>query len=512
MSAVEYLVEVCLVVDAAGTTENFYFSTHGRTTRPFDDPANKTYLPRIVHPGAISLSMFAPGKTYGSTKYGYGAIVLSNLDGALDALTGYGFAGQRVQILRGTVAIQRPAFEVVFSGLMEQPAFEWKSLILRIRDFQYQLEKTPTQSSVYAGTNTGAPLAGIEGASELAGRRKPNIFGKVSNVSLKNVNTDRYIFQASSIGLFSIDAAYDNGKQLTAGAPYSSQAEMEATAPAVGGYRAWLGGGCIRLGSKPAGQVTADAAQGASASQRTCAQLLKIIALSAGLPAEQISEEDVAALDVLCPQELGLFVAENALTLDLMDQLAGSVGAYFGFDKDRLLRMGRLEEPSGEPLVLLSASNIISIEKLVTTDEGAGVPAWRVAVRYWRNNTIQNSALDASVSTARLAYLQQSGLVASASDAAIKTKHVLATELQFNTLLVNATDAQVEAQRRLDLYKNPRDRLKVEAYLPSVAILNIGDVVQITLPRYSMQDGRLFLLLGMIFDLSKNTVTMDLWG
>lgn len=511
----EYLVEATLGIDATGAASTVYFSTHGRTTGPFDSPANTWYEPRIIQPGTIQLDLYNAGTTRGRSRYSFGAIVLANADGGLDAMLDYGYAGRSITVLMGEVGEPRSSFVTVFTGTMDQPSFEWQRLTLRVRDLQYVIEQAKLQSTIYGGTNSGSPLAGIDGtASDIKGKSSPIVYGKVSNIAGYCVNTDKYVFQVSDVALSAVDAVYDAGKTLTAGSTYSSQSDMETNAPSAGGYRVWLAGGCIRLGTKPGGTITADVTQGSSSAQRTAAQLLKTVALRAGLASGSISATDVTALDTLTSAECGVYIDGGEQTLSVMDRIANSVGAWFGFDLSGVLRMGRITAPAGTPAITLDGTNIVAIDRVASSDQGGGVPAWRVTLNYWPALTRQSSGLDASLATARKEYLETGSRAAVASDSTVLLKHPGAAALVFDTVMTTEADALAEASRLLALYKVRRDRLRVTIVATPViaSSLVLGSIVQVTLPRFDLTSGKSFVLTGMTSDFSRNSVVLDLWG
>lgn len=512
----EYLVEMTVRVDSSGTTDLLTYSVFGFNSRPTDATPNRHYAPRLVRPGVLSLSLFRSGSTTG-TRVGFGGVQLANTDGGLDGLIDYGFAGGAIRVLSADRGSLYSQFEVLFTGVMEQPVFDWNSVTISVRDNQSNLTTQLVQQNVYAGTNSGSPLSGVEGtASDIKGARKPLVFGSVNNVRAVCVNTDRNIYQVHDGSVAAISAVYAAGASQTAGATYADLATMQSTAPTAGQFRALPSLGLFRLGTATNGVVTADVQQGASAADRTVAQVLKAIAVRAGISSGSISSTDVTALDAACPQEVGVAVASeaSASSAAAMADVARSVGAWWGFDYSGQMRLGRLTEPSGTPVVSLDDTNVVSISRRRSADQGEGVPAWRVKVLYARNQTVQATGLAASVTTARAAYLARRGRESVAEDAAVKTKHPLAVEMSFDTLLTAQADADTEAARLLALYKVRRDTLAVGVRLtPAQAkLVTPGAIVRLTLGRYGMSGGRLFLVTEAVFDYSTDGIDLTLWG
>lgn len=514
-----YLAEVAAYDSAIPGATTLRFSSGLGYAHP---SAPGFYDPRIVQPANLRRDAFGAGTTTGAVELGVGELVLANSDGALDFIADYGLDGRAFRVLRGDDLAAYSSFSVVFTGTMEQPTFSFDTVGIRLRDKLYTLD-VPAQTSKYAGTNS-LP-GGLEGDSDLKGRPKPRAYGVVRNAAPPCVNTSRLIYQVNDGAVASI-TAYDNGLALTAGAAYASQADMEATAPAGGQYRAWLAGGYFRLGSSPAGQITADVTVGATAAARTGAQILNALATGPGaLPVGDVSAADVTALDAATSAEIGLWISDEIDVRDAMAKVSDSVGAYFGFDRLGVLRMRRLEAPSGTAALVFrrlsngvaaepTTADIVDLERVPTQDQGRGVPAYRVKLGYRRAWSTQTDGLAGAVTAARREFLREPLRYVTSTDTAIQTKHLLARELNYDTLLDSETAAQTEADRRLTLRKVRRDRLRLTARMDAglTTTIDLGSVVQVVLPRFGYSAGRLFTVIGIEADAARNLVILDLWG
>lgn len=512
-----YLAHVTVYDPALPGTRVLYLSTAGYTTGAVHLPpggvAHTAYDPRIQQPANMRRDIFSRGTTGGASEIGYGAMELVNIDGGFDAIANYGLDGQPITLLLGEVKRGGvPVWTTILVGTMEQPEVTWNKVTIRLRDRQAELDK-PAAPNLYAGTN--ALPNGLDGvAGDLKGKNKPRTYGRVFNVPPPCVNTARLTYQVNDGAIASLDVVYDRGVVLTAGATYVSQAAMEATAPSAGQYRAWLGGGMFRLGSAPSGIVTADVTQGATAADRTVAQLCKAIATGpGGIAVGDITAADITALDVDNASEVGIWLNSESCR-DALDALTNSIGAWWGFDRLGKYRTGRFEAPAGVPVAEIVPDDIISIDRIASNDVGRGVSAWQVTLKYKRIYTTQTTDLAGSVADARRAELREDYRQTVASDASIKTKHTLAPLLEFDTLLVDATAAATEAARRLDLYKAERTTLEVKmGYDGSlVSTIDLGDVVQLTVPRFGMDAGKLFTVTGLRSDLQNKLLYMTLWG
>lgn len=494
------------------------FATQGFVTGAADTPAHTYYEGRVKQPGNIQRSVFDRGATYGASKVGFGEVVLVNNDGALDAYLGYGFAGFGITIQRGTMAPNQatPTWTTVLAGVMDSVDFSWSDVSIKVRDRQQELAK-PLQATRYGGTNS-LPN-GLDGvATDIKGNGRPILYGKAYNFTPPQVNTTRRIFELSDGLIQSVDAVYDRGTALTAGAAYSSQSDMETNAPAGGQYRAWLssGGSYIRLGSEPAGAVTVDATQGAATANRTAAQLMKQVLLKGGISSGDITAGDVTALDTAAAYECGYWVTDGTDTtgIQVMDALANSAGAWWGVDRLGKFRMGQLATPStGNSIGTITALDIIKIDRVRSSDQGGGVPAWQVTLNYARMFTVQ-SDLAASVPTPLKSDRAEQWRTVVSNDSSIKTQWPKAQELSFETYLISASDAATEAARRLALYKVRRDTLQARCKLSDAlaGAIDLGKTITVQLNRFGMSAGKAYLVTGIRTDLRNNTFDLTLWG
>lgn len=478
-----------------GREEVLRFADDGFTSRPSDTPANAFFEPRVAAPPRLARVMFDRAATYGATRATPGEIVLDNADGALDLLMAdYAFDGRPFSVRVGALGSAVAAWPVVLCGLLDDVKADGGEIRLVVRDRLAALAKT-FERPKYAGSNVLPD--GLEGTKDdLKDQYKPRVYGGVLNVSAKCVNTSKLIYQVSDQAC-TVSAAYDNGVTLTRGADYVSQADLLATAPAAGAVRCWSG--YFRLGSPPAGQVTADAAT----PERRVAQLLQALALDAGVPAADILASDVAALGAANPAPAGFWVDGDVTPQAVMDLLAGSVGAWYGFDRLNRLRMGRLLAPAGTPTVIpWDASMAIAVRS-------GGVPSWRCVVSYARNWTAQAQPAG-SVGEARKAFLAQEFRKA-AAERAVRTAWPSSEEVTFETCLLNEADAVAEAGRLADLYSVRRMQVDLDLPLAELGALDLDAVVRVDAPRYGLAT-RLMRVIGLDAGADRDTAKLTLWG
>jgi hypothetical protein len=540
-----FLLEVTAWVGPS--TQTFYYSSDlGYTTGAGDTPAATQFLPRIIQPGNYTVSAFEQGRTFGASRVGYGEIILDNQDGALDDLVNYGFDGRRAVLRAGYEGDAYPAgFTTVYTATVEQAVFDWDRVVLRLRDRQADLQ-TPLARDVFAGGNP-LPL-GLEGNDDdIKGQIKPLVLGQVLNITPPLCNTSKLIYAVSVgtagaadnitdwDGITDFDGVtsffggvsegcdnvtvYDAGLALTPEADYTSELDMMTTAPSAGCYRVWPAGGYFRLGSTPSGEVTCDASDNTGAAATAKNLITRILETYKGWTTADYSTADLTALDTLNSDSLGVWFNNEIPTVsDILDIVCNSVGACWSFDADGIFRVSRIDPPTGAADFTITGEAIRRLERKSSADTGAGVPAFRVRIKWGRNYTVQRSGLAGAVDNARRAWVAQEYRDEVATDETVLTKHLNSPELPFSTNLIAAPTT--EAARRLAIYSVRRDRIEATLDMADLdyTAVRIGSVCQVTLydpyndiHRYGY-DGKLMLVLGMAVDLARYKITLTLWG
>jgi len=497
-----------------GTAKTAYFSTDDFVTGAADTPAHTAFQPRISMPALLRMDIFDVGMTGGSSRVGYGELVLANDDGALDVFNDYGLDGRSlvIRVADDTSAAYPSGWTVLFRGTMEQVEISAETLRCRIRDRQV-FATSAIQPNRYGGTNILPD--GVDGlATDLKGKVKPLVYGAVFNVSPVCVNTSRLVYQVHDGAIKYINAVYDGGARLAQAAEYTSQSEMLATEPAAGNYRVWAAGGMFRLGSSPVAQLTCDVIDGLGPHERTAGALFRRVLEDAGVNTEQISAPDIAVLDAANRATLGIYVRDDVAVAQVVDDIARSVGAWWASDSDGVLRIQRLEAPSGSPILDITTDVLVDRTLTRVPMNDGGLPAYRVTVRGVPNWTVQTSGLVGSVSSARRVRLEQQYQDGIATDTAVQTTYLLAPEITVETRLSCLTAVQTEAARLLDLYKIKRDRfeLRVHGNAATLGLIDLGAVVRITMPRFGLNAGKLFRIIGYQLDPVAGTASLTVWG
>jgi hypothetical protein len=505
-----YLAELTAYNLTSLAVETLRFCTG---TGYIDNATGNYYEPRIEQPALMRREIFADGQIGGAASASYGELTLVNLDGGLDYLTGYAVDGRTLTIKAGEPGEAYASFTTILKALMQQAAMEWERVSIRLRDRQAEFNK-PIQTLAYAGDN--ALPAGLEGSADLKDAPKPLFYGRVNNITPTLVNSSRLIYQCTTGTLAEVVNVFDNGAYLGRGDDYTDQTDMETNAPSAGYFRVWKSGGLFRLGSSPAGLITATCWEYNTIEDSTGAQVAYRLATGPGGvdPGDTVAD-DYTTLDGQNAGSVGVWITDGMTIAEALDRVSASLGAWWGFDQLGRFRIARLDAPSGDPVATLTSVEIESIYGESATINGEPVPVWKVTLEHDINYTVQTGGNVAGVISAdRRAWLEKPARQAIAEDATVKTAHPLAQEIVYPTLLAGVGYAGPEATRRLNLLKVPRKiyNAVVNVDATMLAAIDLGLVVEVQLARFGLDAGELFRVIGIETDYQKNQLNLRLWG
>lgn len=481
-----------------------YFSDVGFTTTPAESPASTYWDRRIEVPLVVGQSLFADADAGGRSEISLGQITLANDDGALDALAGYDWDGRLIEV-RFT-AKERPVladFAVVFSGTAERlvPGDE---IAIEVRDLQILLDE-PYQPARFLGTG------GIEGPAEFKDRRKPRAMGVVRQFTPLLLNEPSQVWCYGDGPVGGPLVVRDAGVALTAGADFASYAALTGAALVAGTYGTCNALGLLRLAAAPSGVLTIDA-EGSkpvgTVLTRFADIAVHVIDTATSLSGADFATGTVAAMNTLCPQTLGhWYDGSGDLTVrEMLDEIAQSIGAHYGFDDARKIVLGRLDAPAITPDFSFTDRDLIELRPLPAERRlKAQVVRWGRRLRPLQDQDIAGAV----TGSARQALIEEWRQERDTS-ASVAAASLLAREETIDSALDVQADALAEAQRRVALY-GPR-RAGFEVVVEIVAGLRPGMTVQITDPRFGLSAGRRFRVMRTERRAADAEITMELWG
>lgn len=504
------LVEVTGAVDEYGTLRTFYLATDDYQSGATDTPADQAFDNALEDPGYIGQSAFSDGQTSGQSSLEVGEIVVLNGDGEYDAWATYGWSGLPLKIYRGAGGHYPADFEPIFAGTVASVVVALSKVVIQIKEKAAVLD-VPILTTKFAGTNVGP--VGLEGtADDLKGQVKPRVYGRVFNIAPPCANTSKLTLQVSDRAVAAIPKVYDRGVELTAGANYATSALLTAATVASGAYATCLAEGLFRLGSTPAGIITADVDERGTDEEMAVAALMQRLATDLALTDDEIDDQEFAELNATAPYVAGLWINDETTFREAFDVLAGSVGAWHGFDTAGVFRTEQLQAPGEPDFDILEAEVLRGFERGVA-DRG-GVPVWRVTVRYRRFYEVQATDLAGSVTAERRAALVEEYRSVTVEDPSIRHQFKQASEMVVDTCLTSGADAEAEATRLLALHKVRRDLFDVplDATALDQDTMQIGATGRLTHRRFGLAGGRNLRVLGRRLELGRNNIRLKAWG
>ncbi|WP_110644123.1 hypothetical protein [Salinicola sp. CPA57] len=458
----------------------------------YDDPDDNAFDPRIDQPGLFRAGLFA-GSLISGDRSSYGETTLVNADGGLDHLVDYAVDGRAATLCHGVGDARVTALR----GTVARLSFESGSVSVVLRGPLEPLQ-TPHPQATYTGGNVLPD--GLEGVEDdIAGQAKPLLFGEVANATPVTVNTARLIYQISDRDDCEVAAVYDNGAELSQGAAYSSLDALQVDAPAAGEWRAY--GGYVRLGASPSGTVTVDA----TTSAPDAGDVFETIAGDRGW---RVSADDVADLNTL--GAVRVYVTSSTDTLDLLDNLAISVGGYLNVEPDGTLRCRRLEAPTA-PVDTLEDYAILDIKRSATGAGDNGLPVGRVTINADRIETVQRDVAG-SVDDARRARLSLQTRQAVVERAETLARHPLAGSLTIDSALASRGSAEQVASDLVAVLGVRRDIVTITARVDDLGAIAVGQCLTVKTPRLGYGVGRVMRVVGYRLDAQKGAIEVNLWG
>lgn len=501
--------------DVAVGSFNLRFADRDWTGEPDDTlEANTFYEGRVSMP----LMMDAQAPLYPEeqrrVQRQFGAIEIINSDAALDnIIQSYAVDGRRVQVRFGPYM---GAYED-FAIIADMIAVGWQPgeeiVRLPLRDAAYGLD-LPLQENLYGGTGDA------DGTVELAGKPKPLCYGQVSNITPVFLVPLHLIYQVHDGQINAVSTVYDRASALTldtsigAGGDFANYADLVAASVGVSKFATCLALGLFKLGSSPEGLITADVLgdmTGNVYTDRLDQIVLRIMYDRAGVDPLIVDEGTFIGTSAI-GGPMGVFFSQNepVSATAAIDGLIGSLAAWWGASSiTGKLRAGRLLVPESiEPSYFLDQYDVLSVEP-----EAKPIPRWRQRVAYAPNWTVQRGEdLNAAISDDRRQLLSEPFSVVTQSDATIKIRHIIAQDPDVVlTFLRDEADAQTVANLLQQLYGVERQIYRVVTKFAGLEI-DLGDCVNFSYPRFGLDSGSNFIVIGRSPDVGRGTVELRIWG
>ncbi len=451
----------CVLVEVAansgGVEVTRYLSNCGYVTSPTDTPANTLYEAAIA--GGVSVSEAMP--LDGRPSISWGDIEVYNQDGARDSWLNDIWSGRDVSVWVGDVSWPRDDFWKVFSGVVEDVTSRSADRVnLLVRDRTQVLNSTMSESTLQNSTLTSDTL-------------KPLCFGEVHNVTPLLIDSATLTYMVHDGPIESVIEVRDNGVPVS--------------------YGVNLAAGTFSLSASPVGTITASV-QGSKAGgtyRNTVGALVQHIAKTYGaspLTDSSLDLAQLAAFDTANPQPVGIYLSARANTLDVLQQMAASVGAQVIFSPAGKLRVVRLTLP---PPAGSTVNPVGETEVLYGSMAVSSTPAVQPAIRlaYCRNYTVQQN-LTTGLPAAHIELYGDEWLVVQVkNDSTADLWKMTTAPTEVQTLLQTRADTDAEAQRRLALWGVRRQVMRFDCRGFGLTY-DLGSYVTLTHSRFGLSGGK----------------------
>ncbi|MBX0289727.1 hypothetical protein K3G63_04720 [Hymenobacter sp. HSC-4F20] len=475
-------------------------SDRGFISEPTASDPNRLFLGRVTNPLQFDTNILS-GDGFSGGSQSYGGIEIINADGKLDRFFAYHWSGRRVVVKAGALDFAYDDFATIFEGSIDNLESDDARIILTIRDNRAKTDK-PVRATIYGGTG------GLDGDDTLAGAQKPLCYGVVKNAPLVLVNYAMQIYQVHDGSIAAVDAVRDRGIILDYG---GDVAHITTATPGPSQYVTQLSGGFIRLGSTPAGLVTADV-QGdnqGSVPITATAIALKVLKTRLGvysLSSADIDEGSFARLGTVLTGPAGLYINSDVTGSDVLDALFNPAGAYWTFTRQGMLYAGAVSSPTG------AVADVKHIDAAGLRLQQVIPPAWRIKVGYAPAVVVQSeNDLAGGVTGDVQSFVTEAFRYITYENENVRLKNNLATERVFETSLSNVADAQTLLARLAAVYSVKRMVFQVPVYKTLYRYF-LGDVVRLTYDRYGLENGADFLVVGISDNAATGQTVLTLWG
>jgi hypothetical protein len=483
-----------------GGLNTVYISNTGYTTEPNESPSNRVYLPLTDNPYQYEVSILNGDEFRGGIP-SFGAVRLLNGDAELDSLINYYWNGREIKVYAGSEDFQRSQFALIFDGVCSGAEWSEDQIIINIQN-KSQILETEFLQNLYGGEG------GLDGNSDIEGNPKPLIYGECKNVTPVLVDPANLIYQIHDGSISSVDNVYDRGVELTNA---GDVADITATSVSSGEFKTQLSGGYIKLGSSPDGTITINAKGDNSGGyvSKPAEIVQRIVTTKLGSKSFSQGTIDGGAFNVFdetVNYDIGIYIPETTTGRNVLDQIIIPLQGYWTFTRQGLLTLGVIDSPSNGDLII-NDRDIIEISMQEKTP-----PSYRLTVGYarsWTKQTADNLA--GAATTAYETFVSQEYRKSVSLNPSSRAKTSSTIEREFKTSIINESDSLDLLSRAKRIYgeKRERYRLKINGLLFQAFV---GSSVTLKIPRFSLDNGKDFIITSISESAENNQTTLEVWG
>jgi hypothetical protein len=322
------------------------------------------------------------------------------------------------------------------------------------------------------------------------------------------------MYQVHDGSINAVVAVYDRGTPLTFQADFADTTTLAAASITSGKYGTCKTAGWFKLGSSPTGTVTCDIQgdnKGGVWSRTSAAIVRRLLQTTTIADPQGLYLPSFNAISNTA--DVGYYIApdDTNTVADAISNIMGGIGGWGGFRRTGQFELGIFKTPTGtQPNAVFDRSDVLQISR-EALPSSLTPPPYRFRCGYQHNWTVQTDVAG-SVSATMKSFLAQADRYSDSTDLTVKTDHPFAHDRDpIVSYFVNQADAQAESDRLLALY-----RAKAGLYRVSVGVqpfaLDLGDIINLTYPRWDLTVGRNLRIVEMTENAKDNTIEMVAYG
>lgn len=455
---------------------------------------NQSYNASITGGLSFSESLNAGGQA----SLSFGSLEFVNTNGIHDVYLSYVWNKRPIKVYLGDPSWPKVDFVLIFDGLIQElTAPDENTLSFTLFD-KLQRLNDPISERTLSSLGADRTLAGLPQYSEVGlDNVLPLLFGETFNVQPLLIDNGQagntgQVYMVNDGAIEGLIEVRDNGVPITV-------IENAST------------GTFSLIGGSPAGTITCSA-QGQLPYTNTIAGIITKLVTQYGIQANRFSLSEISFADFQNTSKVGFYTNDRTNILEACNQLVKSVNANLicpsvvvnnGVVSASQLRLVEIKAPavpsgvSESSLPVLGDDNML-LNSLKIQEIFPVKPS--IKLNYCKNYTTQTTVSGGVNAESRF---NENYLHTDRKDDVLKTLYKdSGTISEEDTLLLVTAEAEAEAQKRFDLWKQQRYIISAD-YLPHLMFTQLGDIVKIKSSRFNLSAGK----LGMVYSISRNWTT-----
>ena len=463
----------CILVEAVSNSSGSNITRY-LSTKDYSN-GSQIYDPVV---NADSVQLIERMSIDGQPSMSFGDIEIANVTGEYDSWLFDIWVNKAIKVLIGDVRWLYADFVTIFNGIIDDiDTRSINTINIKIRDKLQQLN-TPVTEAKLGGTTINK--------NELI----PLTFGECFNISPLLSNPSTLEFQVHNGSIEDIIEVRDNGVPVTATKNLSN--------------------GKFTLPNQPFGQVTCSVQGDKPVTfDNTVSKVIQRIVTSfGGVSKFTTSDLDVTQLnnfDAADPIPIGLYINSRENTWAICTQIASGAGAQLVMSRLGKLQLLKIQIVPDVNSFVIDERDIVQ-GSLSIVSKLPIMAAFKV--NYDKNWTIQ-TGLQTGIPKEHKDMYELEYLNVTVEDSTVKTNYALNSEpVAIDTLMLRESDATTEANRLLNIYKQPRFIVSFTGTSRLVE-LTLGQQVKIKYPRFGMSVTKDAQVIGLSINWSNLTVKVE---